>query len=117
MSSVVIGVTAADLQPEPLDPEQIVAGRPEVSHQLVHESGDGRVQRGIWQITPGVVTDTEADEMFVVVTGRATIELLDSGTTLEVGPGDLVVFQDGERTRWTVHETLRKVYQITGGAV
>jgi uncharacterized cupin superfamily protein len=34
---------------------------------------------------------------------------------MEVGPGDLVVFQDGERTRWTVHETLRKVYQITGG--
>jgi uncharacterized cupin superfamily protein len=115
MSSVVIGVSAADLQPEPLDPEQIVAGRPEVTHRLVHESGDGRVQRGIWQITPGVVTDTEADEMFVVVTGRATIELLDSGTTMEVGPGDLVVFQDGERTRWTVHETLRKVYQITGG--
>ncbi len=113
MSSFLIGVTTAALEADPLDPDQIVAGHPEVSHRLVDSSGDGRVQRGIWQITPGVVTDTEADEMFVVLTGRATIELLDSGTTLRVGPGDMVVFREGEHTRWTVHETLRKVYQIT----
>ena len=51
--------------------------------------------------------------MFVVVAGRATIELLDTGRVLDVAAGDVCVLTEGERTRWTIHETLRKVYQIT----
>jgi uncharacterized protein len=116
MTSFVIAVNHLFLDEEPLDPSQIVAGDPVVSHRLLDTSDDGRVQRGVWEITPGVVTDVEADEMFVVLTGRATIELLDSDVTLQVNPGDMVVLQEGERTRWTVHETLRKAYQITGAA-
>lgn len=66
-------------------------------------------------ITPGVVTDVEADELFVVLSGRATIEV-EGGPTLVVGPGDVAVLPEGAVTRWTVHETLRKVYQITAAA-
>ena len=113
MSSYALAVATLTLDAEPLDAGQIVAGNPVVSHRLVDSSADGRVARGVWQITPGVVTDTESDEMFVVVSGRATIELLDSGDTLHVHPGDMVVLAEGERTRWTIHETLRKVYQIS----
>jgi uncharacterized cupin superfamily protein len=32
---------------------------------------------------------------------------------LQVGPGDLAVLHEGDRTTWTVHETLRKAYAIT----
>ncbi|MGW2486365.1 cupin domain-containing protein [Streptomyces sp. NPDC001606] len=110
--SFALHVPDADLQPEPLDPEQIVSGAPEVTGKVVWESADGRQLRGIWQITPGVVTDTEADEVFVVVSGSATIEV-EGGPTLTVGPGDLAVLHAGDRTTWTVHETLRKVYAIT----
>nr|BFE79719.1 hypothetical protein GCM10020093_023200 [Planobispora longispora] len=78
---------------------------------MLWESADGRQVRGIWQITPGVVTDTEADELFVVISGRATIEI-EGGQTLRVGPGDLAVLREGDRTTWTVHETLRKAYSI-----
>ncbi|MFE6282218.1 cupin domain-containing protein [Streptomyces sp. NPDC057877] len=99
------------LTPEPLDPAQIVSGTPEVTGKVVWESADGRQVRGVWQITPGVVTDTEADELFVVVSGSATIEV-EGGPTLTVGPGDLVVLREGDRTTWTVHETLRKAYAI-----
>ncbi|MFI6447922.1 cupin domain-containing protein [Kitasatospora sp. NPDC050543] len=102
----------AALEPDPLDPAQIVSGTPEVSGLLLWESEDGRQQRGIWQITPGVVTDTEADELFVVVSGRATIDV-EGGPTLEVGPGDCGVLRAGDRTTWTVHETLRKAYSLT----
>jgi GrpB-like predicted nucleotidyltransferase (UPF0157 family)/uncharacterized cupin superfamily protein len=102
-----------DLEPDDLDPSQVVAGSPEVRSLVLHTSPDGRVERGVWEITPGVVTDVEADELFVVVTGRATIEI-EEGPTLEVGPGDAVVLEEGWRTRWTIHETLRKVYQVTG---
>ncbi|MFE2263687.1 cupin domain-containing protein [Streptomyces griseosporeus] len=102
----------AELEPEPLDPAQIVSGSPEVSGKVVWESADGRQVRGVWQITPGVVTDTEADELFVVVGGSATIEV-EGGPVLRVGPGDMAVLRAGDRTTWTVHETLRKAYAIT----
>jgi uncharacterized protein len=105
-------VVDLDLDPEELDPAQVVAGTPRVRSRLLHASADGRVERGVWEITPGVVTDVEVDELFVVVSGRATIEVAD-GPTLDVGPGDAVVLTEGWRTTWTVHETLRKVYQVT----
>ncbi|KAF2776007.1 cupin domain-containing protein [Streptomyces sp. OM5714] len=112
--SFVVHVPDAELEPEPLAPGQIVSGTPEVTGRVVWESPDGRQVRGVWQITPGVVTDTEADEMFVVLSGSATIEVAD-GPTLTVGPGDLAVLHEGDRTTWTVHETLRKAYAINLG--
>lgn len=42
----------------------------------------------------------------------ATIEV-EGGPTLEVGPGDLGILERGARTTWTIHERLRKVFQIT----
>lgn len=110
--SFALHVPDAALEPEPLDPAQIVSGTPEVTGKVVWESADGSRVRGIWQITPGVVTDTEADELFVVVSGSATVEVA-GGATLEVGPGDMAVLRAGDRTTWTVHETLRKVYEVT----
>ncbi|WP_329335194.1 cupin domain-containing protein [Streptomyces sp. NBC_01352] len=110
--SFVLRIPDAELEPEPLDPERIVSGTPEVTGKVVWESEDGRQLRGIWQITPGVVTDIEADELFVVVSGSATVEV-EGGPTLTVGPGDMAVLRAGERTTWTVHETLRKVYAIS----
>ncbi|MEV6565221.1 cupin domain-containing protein [Streptomyces kronopolitis] len=114
-ASFVVNVPALaddELEVEPLDPAQIVSGDPVVTGKVLWESPDGRQIRGIWQITPGVVTDTEANELFVVVSGRATIEV-DGGPVLEVGPGDACVLREGDRTQWTVHETLRKAYHIS----
>lgn len=101
-----------DLEPAPLDPAQIVEGSPEVSERVFWESDDGSRARGVWQITPGVSTDVEVDEVFVVLSGRATIEVED-GPTIEVGPGSVCVFEPGARTTWRVHETLRKVFDVT----
>ncbi|MFC7843968.1 cupin domain-containing protein [Streptomyces sp. NPDC001046] len=110
--SFALHIPDAELVPEPLAPGQILAGNPEVTGKVVWESEDGRQVRGIWQITPGVVTDTEADELFVVVSGSATIEV-EGGPVFTVGPGDMAVLRAGDRTTWTVHETLRKAYAIT----
>ncbi|WP_030197828.1 cupin domain-containing protein [Streptomyces sp. NRRL S-87] len=110
-ASFAVSVPDAELEPEPLDPGQIVSGDPVVTGKVLWESADGTQVRGIWQITPGVVTDTEADELFVVLSGRATVEV-EGGATLEVGPGSAAVLRAGDRTRWTVHETLRKAYHI-----
>jgi hypothetical protein len=60
--SFVHRVADLELQPAPLDPDTILEGAPE----LLDASPEGRVTRGVWQITPGVVADVEADEFFVV---------------------------------------------------
>jgi uncharacterized cupin superfamily protein len=56
------------------------------------------------------VTDTEVDEVFVVLQGRATLEFDGSDEVLELHPGVVGRLAAGARTRWTVTDTLRKVY-------
>lgn len=104
-------VAAVALQPGELAPEQILEGTPEISEAVLWSSPDGRVVTGIWQITPGVVTDVEADETFIVQAGRATVEIQD-GPTLHLEPGVVGVLHAGDRTVWHIHETLRKVFAI-----
>jgi uncharacterized cupin superfamily protein len=116
--NICVPVTEVTLEPSQLDESQIVSGSPEVSSAVLHSAGWS--ERGVWQITPGVVTDVEADELFVVISGRATVEVLDPGggavlDVLELAPGSVGVLAAGTHTRWTVHETLRKVYQVTVG--
>ncbi|ADB54115.1 cupin domain-containing protein [Conexibacter woesei] len=109
-------VRVSELTLTPLDPQpdhDVVAGDPVVSLLELSTSDDGRVERGVWQITPGVVRDVEADELFVVISGSATIEFDDGAPALDVGPGDAAILPAGARTTWTIHETLRKVYQAT----
>ncbi len=66
---------------------------------------------GVWECPPSTETDTEADELFVVLHGRATIDFTDPPQpSIEIGPGDVVRLHDGQQTVWTVHETIRKVY-------
>lgn len=107
-----VDVTSLVLDPGELDPASIVSGSPETREALLWSSDDGRILRGVWEITEGVVTDVEQDELFVVVSGRATVEV-EGGETLELAPGTLGILARGARTTWTVHETLRKVFQIT----
>jgi uncharacterized cupin superfamily protein len=111
MTCYVVPALRQPLEDDPLDPDQVVEGKPQVS---VHEILDTEsVSVGIWQHTVGVSTDVEVDEIFVVLAGRATIEVAE-GPTLEVGPGDVGVLEAGAATTWTVHEDLRKIYVIRG---
>ena len=66
---------------------------------------------GVWKHVPGRSTDTEVDEVFVVISGSARIDFVQPELpSLEIGPGDVVRLAEGMRTVWTVTETLRKVY-------
>ena len=98
--------------PERLADEQVLEGRPAVAERALWTSPDGAVESGLWEITPGVSTDVEAAEVFLVVSGRATVEI-EEGPTLELGPGAVGAFAGGERTVWRVQETLRKLYTVS----
>lgn len=93
------------LRHEPLPAPQVRAGAPTTG---LAELTDAVV---VWEHTPGVSTDVEADEVFVVLSGSATIAFEDpSLPPIEVGPGSVVRLTEGMRTVWTVRDTLRKVY-------
>jgi uncharacterized cupin superfamily protein len=97
----------------PVDPAQSVSGDPRAgSAQVASVPG---IEVGVWSHTPGVSTDTEADEVFVVLSGSARITFADD-TVLDVGPGDIGVLPRGAQTTWTIHEELRKVYVIRSHA-
>ncbi|MBT0773375.1 cupin domain-containing protein [Kineosporia sp. J2-2] len=66
---------------------------------------------GVWEMTTGTARDIEADEVFVVLSGSATVTF-DDGDVIELGPGVLVRLHAGDSTSWVVHETLRKVYVV-----
>ncbi|GAA3446483.1 hypothetical protein GCM10018955_59210 [Planomonospora venezuelensis] len=67
------------------------------------------VQIGVWDIAPGVATDTEVDEVFLVLAGKGRVAFED-GSSLELRPGVLVGLVAGDRTTWSIDEPLRKVY-------
>lgn len=94
---------------EPLPADQVVSGSP-TAGSLVLGERDGR-EVGVWEMTPGVATDVEVDEVFVVLTGSATVEGVED-EPIELGPGSTVTLTAGMRTTWTVRETLRKIYVI-----
>ena len=94
----------------------VVSGNPVVRYLPLSVTREIGIERGLWEITESVIEDTETDEMFVVVLGRATVAFLDEGgRAIELVPGTVGFFKEGSRTRWTTHETLRKVYQIPSG--
>jgi uncharacterized protein len=106
--------TDVELEPGKLAADQVLDGQPRVCLRRLWASADGRQEAGLWEITPGVVTDVEADEVFVVLSGNATVEIADR-PSLELGPGVAGAFRAGTRTTWRVYETLRKFYCVTAG--
>ena len=96
------------IEHEPVAPDQVLDGHPWTGAGRLGLFGDLEV--GVWEMTPGVMRDVEADEMFVVLSGAAVVEFDDGATPLHLAAGDVVRLAEGTRTTWTVTETLRKVY-------
>jgi uncharacterized cupin superfamily protein len=65
-----------------------------------------------WPLEPDQIVDGDPQ-----VSGRVLDTSADGkverGPTLEVGPGDVGLLHAGDRTTWTVHEDLRKIFQTT----
>lgn len=97
---------------EPVPTEQSVSGEPRTGVHLLTEFEGLEV--GVWEMTPGAMSDVEADELFVVLSGSATVEFGDDTPTLRLGAGDVVRLAAGTETVWTVTQTLRKVYLTRG---
>ncbi len=88
-----------------------VEGEPYESWHVL--SDDGRVELGIWEVTPGSFRG-ETDgiyELMHFVAGAGTITAAD-GEVTEIGPGVVMLCPDGWSGRWDVRETIRKTYAV-----
>jgi uncharacterized cupin superfamily protein len=90
---------------ELVDPDQIVAGSPTTG---IHEFDE---TAGVWEMSPGAMSDVEEDEVFVVLSGEATVDFVEPALpSVSLRAGSVLRLEAGMRTVWTVRETLRKVY-------
>lgn len=104
-----VDAAALPLAHAPLPASDVVSGSPTTATVALGEIRG--VEIGVWEMTPGTASDTEADEFFVVLSGRARIDFTEPALpSIEVGPGSVVRLAEGMRTEWTVTETLRKIY-------
>ena len=68
----------------PLAPDTVLQGAPRAgSRALAAVSG---VEVGVWEMSPGTATDVEVDEVFVVLSGSATVAFDDSVTGVAPAP-------------------------------
>lgn len=100
-------VRSAPLDELPLDPADVLDGAPRAGLLPLAEVGGAEV--GLWTLSEGTVRDVEADEVFVVLAGDATLRI-DEGPAIELRPGTAVRLHAGDRTTWVVRSPLRKVY-------
>ena len=106
-----IDTVAALSHPIPLEPveqAQVVSGTPLVGVVTLGMIGDK--EYGVWEMSPGSMSDVETDEVCVILAGAATVEFIDQERTVELLPGTVLRLDSGSRTIWTVTETLRKVW-------
>lgn len=107
-------VPCRDVLRAALHEEPVAAGEPATAALALARLG--AVEVGLWEMSAGEAHDVEADELFVVLSGRATLSVERPAGRVEVvelAPGSAVRLAAGERTLWTVHETLRKIYVTT----
>ncbi len=112
MSQRLLGVSllTTGLDHEPLPPDEVLDGLPTAGvRPLAELTAAGGVEIGVWEMTEGTAHDTEVDEVFLVLSGAGDVTFED-GESLALGPGVAVRLRAGERTTWTVRQTLRKLY-------
>jgi uncharacterized cupin superfamily protein len=102
---VVDRVDAEAYEPDIIDGSQVGE-----FHQIeARGTSADKLDACLWRSNPATYDYLfEGDEAFHVVEGAATIELPDSGETIEVRVGDVAYFSAGTRSIWTITEPFKK---------
>lgn len=100
------------LEYEPVDPTLVRQGSPSTGNMALGNWHG--LQVGIWEMTPGSMVDVEVDEVFIVISGEATLTRTIEGreVKVELSPGVVGHLEAGEHTLWDVRVALRKIYLV-----
>lgn len=79
-------------------------------------SGEHTLLVGLWRVREAsqspLYTFGAGDESLVVLEGEVTIELLDTGESVDLKPGDIASFSKGTRSIWNFHSPFKKFVVI-----
>ncbi|MFT2817231.1 cupin domain-containing protein [Leifsonia sp. A12D58] len=112
-SSTLTTASALALEYTAVPDDQRAAGQPTTGYATLGEFNGSEI--GVWEMTPGAMTDVEADEVFIVLSGAASVDFTGTTESITLAPGDVGRLRAGQQTLWTVTETLRKVYVTPAG--
>ncbi|MFJ2353497.1 cupin domain-containing protein [Glutamicibacter sp. NPDC087673] len=100
------------LEHEEVPVSQVLGGQPSTAEKRLGEIFG--VEFGLWEMSEGTMSDVENEELFVVLSGSATVQVhAKNGFTaveLRLVPGTVCHLSEGMHTSWTLHEPLRKMY-------
>jgi uncharacterized cupin superfamily protein len=103
-----VHAASMQLDYEDLPVSKAVSGTPRVGTAVLGHMGDNTI--GVWEMSPSVSTDTEADEFFIVLTGSGTVSFADGSPDMHLQAGSVGHLKEGTQTTWTITHTLRKIY-------
>ena len=110
-SSVATNSAALEIDLAAIPAHHVVSGNPRSGSAKIGTFAD--IEVGIWEHSAGTSTDIEVDEVFIVISGSATIDFINpKSPSLTVVAGDVVRLTAGTQTRWTVPQKLRKIYLV-----
>ena len=110
MEKATTGYVVDRAEGEGFEPD-IIDGTQVGEFRQIEPAGDGKekLDASIWRSDPATYDYLfEGDEAFHVLEGAATIELPDSGETVELRAGDVAYFTAGTRSVWTITEPFKK---------
>lgn len=112
----VIDASSVELEVETVPDDQSVRGEPTTGWRSLGTTLGLEV--GVWEMSTGAMTDIEVDEIFVVISGEATVTLIvDEQPTevIDLRPGSICRLPEGAHTLWEVTRTVRKVVLLRAG--
>lgn len=112
LSNPTLHAPSAVLEHEAVPADQSVAGDPTTAAERLGEIFG--LEFGLWEMSAGIMTDVEAEELFVVLSGSATVQIHEANgfaaDVLKLEPGTVCRLSEGMRTTWILDAPLRKLY-------
>lgn len=93
---------------QPVAAENVDFGSPRTGVLPLGPVGDS--QAGLRELRDGAIVITATDEVVVVISGGATVMMLDESRIVDVKTGDVMRLTADTRTRWDVKDHIRLVY-------
>jgi uncharacterized cupin superfamily protein len=99
--------------PYDVNPQTVLDGDPQHAAEVLWRSADGTMLAGYWRSTPGTFTVSSAgNESTLVTKGRIEVTAAD-GTTEKYAVGDVMTFELGTTSTFTVLEDYEDYYVVS----
>jgi uncharacterized protein len=108
-SVIICSPTAIELAADPINPDWVIEGSPQVRSRRVAESADGTSATMVWSCTAGRFTwYYPVEEMLHIISGEVFVTN-EKGEVVRLGPGDMAFFPAGSVSAWHVPDHVLKI--------